>query len=700
MSIWPLKLPTSGVVGIDLSNASPAELAQSKRLLFELENKNSVVRGDLAPEDLRSSLAQLLLGRPTLVLRSSTFLSKPTSTSQHNLGKIANFEKELRDFFVKEGVGLCPTCGEKITPNSAARWLSEWRENFAGSVGCAVLHLETNSRQLSDSFKDRVSLADLGFNGLSEMYASELFLIRAKSIAGKNTEERLLRLSEIEREGLGIEDLLGIVVATIGLSDSERFDPAIFLSQLSGYLEHDCRLYCFQSGRRAKLAGPCYVSHYECAVCCRLLESSEILDWEIYSVDQKRSLALSQASTRTLAQLITEPILEPSLLRPRLKAWEQAGFGDLKLSDTICSSGERVRAILAELAYMPLSELVIIYDGVLDIFTAAEREQILKLLDQLVARELQIHIVISYNINSKDKNTEERSKEFAYDAKRRIENLTLIQGPSGSGKTRFLIEASSSDPNGYLLGYQSSKFSSPAKEHESLASRVGFISVVSSLYCRQFESRIRGYGAQEFDPHISSMRCTECKGTGLDADPISRLFKAQGSFYSACSYCAGQRFGADFLAQMQRVKVCGLSMPELLQTKVVDLLQLMAPEPECYSILYHLSELGFAAYVLGSSLVNFSPAEMGRLELLELQMQLTSGKKRAGKDIKARKASKNAKPTLCLDYPLIGLSRVEREQYLALLSNYALQCQQIIISDNSESCLGIAASVVSFSHGD
>lgn len=695
MSTWPLKLPTNGVVGIDLSDASPSDLAQSKRLLFELEHKNSVARGDLTPEDPRSSFAQLLSGRPTLVLRSSTFLSNPVS--QDSLGKAANLDKELKDFFVKEGVGLCPQCGGKITPNSAVTLLNAWSKSYQGSVGCAVLHFETSMSKLNDSFKGTTIFTELGFSGLSEMYASELFLIRAQPIVGRDAKERLVRLSEIQQEHIGIEDLIGIVVATIGLSDAKRFDPTIFLSELSAYLEQDCRLYCFQSGRGAKLAGPSYVSHYQCAACCRLIESSEILDWEISSSDQRRSLSLSKASTCTVSQLAAEPILERSLVRSRLLAWQQASFGDLKLSDTVCSSGERVRAMLAELSCIPLSELVIVYDGVFDIFTSTEREQLLKLLDQLAVRESQIHIVISYNINSKDQNTEERVLENAASNKRRIENLTLIQGPSGSGKTRFLIEACSSDPNGYLLGYQNSRFNSSAKVHESLASRVGFTSTVSLIYSRQFESRIKGYGAHEFDPCLSSMRCIECNGTGLDTDQISRLFKAQGSFYPACNYCAGLRFGADFLALMQRVKVYGLSMPELLQTKVIDLLELMAPEPECYSILYNLFELGFGAYVIGCSLVNFSPAEMGRLELLEIQMQLTGDKKRADKGSKKRKVKNNGLPTLCLDYPLIGLNKYEREQYLSLLSNYAMRCKQIIISDNSESCLAIAASVVSFS---
>jgi excinuclease ABC subunit A len=121
------------------------------------------------------------------------------------------------------------------------------------------------------------------------------------------------------------------------------------------------------------------------------------------------------------------------------------------------------------------------------------------------------------------------------------------------------------------------------------------------------ESRQRGYRAGRFSFNVKGGRCEACQGDGLRRIEMNFL----PDVYVTCEVCRGRRYNQETL----QVKFKGLSIADVLESTVADLLPLFENIPQIQARLQTLVEVGLGYLKLGQPSTTLSGGEAQRIKL-------------------------------------------------------------------------------------
>jgi excinuclease ABC subunit A len=139
------------------------------------------------------------------------------------------------------------------------------------------------------------------------------------------------------------------------------------------------------------------------------------------------------------------------------------------------------------------------------------------------------------------------------------------------------------------------------------ATYTGVFSHIRDLYSMLPESRERGYKPGRFSFNVSGGRCEACQGEGERRIEMNFL----PDVYVLCDVCAGKRYNQETLV----VKYKGYSIADLLESSIVDALQILENIPQVRQKLQTLVDVGLGYIHLGQSSVTLSGGEAQRIKL-------------------------------------------------------------------------------------
>jgi excinuclease ABC subunit A len=139
------------------------------------------------------------------------------------------------------------------------------------------------------------------------------------------------------------------------------------------------------------------------------------------------------------------------------------------------------------------------------------------------------------------------------------------------------------------------------------ATYTGVFTPVRELFAMLPESRQRGYRAGRFSFNVKGGRCEACQGDGLRRIEMNFL----PDVYVTCEVCRGRRYNQETL----QVKFKGLSIADLLESTVADLLPLFENIPQIQARLQTLVEVGLGYLKLGQPSTTLSGGEAQRIKL-------------------------------------------------------------------------------------
>jgi excinuclease ABC subunit A len=130
---------------------------------------------------------------------------------------------------------------------------------------------------------------------------------------------------------------------------------------------------------------------------------------------------------------------------------------------------------------------------------------------------------------------------------------------------------------------------------------------IRALYAKEPEAVAKGLDAGCFSFNVEEGRCAACSGEGYET--IEMQFLADVRLL--CPVCKGKRFQERVLA----VQLRGVSVAELLESTVDDVVTLLASEPPVLRALGPVQKLGLGYLRLGQPLSTLSGGEAQRLKL-------------------------------------------------------------------------------------
>lgn len=227
-----------------------------------------------------------------------------------------------------------------------------------------------------------------------------------------------------------------------------------------------------------------------------------------------------------------------------------------------------------------------------------------------------------------------------------LNQLTNIIGLSGSGKATLLLDTILPAIQQYLkepgnlaatqlgnLDLQSISTTESLKRVVGLAATnpvtstsstvatfSGLMPQLAQLFAQLQLSRMRGLSPQSFlliTRSAQSGTCHTCGGRGT----VKISSGTASTDYSTCPVCDGKRYRPEVL----EVRYHGLSIAEVLERPIIELLPIFAAIPPCNEILQILDQLQLGALRLGQLTASLSLGELQRLTLArELKHHHTS----------------------------------------------------------------------------
>ena len=171
---------------------------------------------------------------------------------------------------------------------------------------------------------------------------------------------------------------------------------------------------------------------------------------------------------------------------------------------------------------------------------------------------------------------------------------------------------------------------------------MGIFDDVRSLFARTDSAKKLKLEASQFSMNVKGGRCECCQGTGLQKIELNYL----PSSYITCPECSGKRFSDKVLSVVYR----GMTILDVLETPVVDMVDVFSDSKKISSALASMVELG-----------------LGYLRLGQMSMSLSGGEAQRIKLARALGVPSHGKNLYILDEPTSGLSDTDIERFLKVL---------------------------------
>ena len=205
--------------------------------------------------------------------------------------------------------------------------------------------------------------------------------------------------------------------------------------------------------------------------------------------------------------------------------------------------------------------------------------------------------------------------------------LTCITGVSGSGKSTLINETLYPILNQHI--YRSEK---KPLEYDDVfgleyidkiieinqqpigrtprsnpATYVGVFDDIRKLFSEMPEAKIRGYKPGRFSFNVSSGRCEECKGAGVQTIEMNFL----PDVYVTCDKCNGKRYNDETL----EVRFKGKSINDVLEMDINTAIPFFENIPNIVNPLKTMADVGLGYLRLGQSSTTLSGGEAQRVKL-------------------------------------------------------------------------------------
>jgi excinuclease ABC subunit A len=215
--------------------------------------------------------------------------------------------------------------------------------------------------------------------------------------------------------------------------------------------------------------------------------------------------------------------------------------------------------------------------------------------------------------------------------------LTLVTGVSGAGKSTLI--------NSILYPVVSNKLNKVDKKtgkYESIdgidfdkiinidqspigrtprsnpATYTKVFDEIRSFFAKLPDSKTKGYMPGRFSFNVKGGRCESCKGDGLKKIEMHFL----PDVFVPCEVCNGKRFNDATLL----VKFKGKHISDILDTSIVELLDIFEAHPKIYKVLKTLDDVGMGYVNLGQPSTTLSGGEAQRIKLAKELSKRATGK--------------------------------------------------------------------------
>ena len=251
-----------------------------------------------------------------------------------------------------------------------------------------------------------------------------------------------------------------------------------------------------------------------------------------------------------------------------------------------------------------------------------------------------------------------------------VNGITCITGVSGSGKStlasvvaRCFSKRSDSD-YGVVEGKKNIRrviqvTQSPIGKtpRSTIVSYLEIFDEIRTLFSMTDSAKQMKIGAASFSMNVKGGRCECCQGTGLQKIELNYL----PSSYITCPECGGKRFNEQVLS----VKYQEKTIQDVLETPIVDIIDVFRNTKKVYLALNSMIDLG-----------------LGYLQLGQMSMNLSGGEAQRVKLAKALSSSSHGRNLYILDEPTAGLNEIDIDKFAQLLTLLQKNQETILIIEH------------------
>lgn len=252
-----------------------------------------------------------------------------------------------------------------------------------------------------------------------------------------------------------------------------------------------------------------------------------------------------------------------------------------------------------------------------------------------------------------------------------IGGITCITGVSGSGKSTMAsvvakcLDKRSAKHCDAFRGVDTIKRVIQVNQapvgktpRSTVVSYLGIFDEIRAIFSKTDKARKLKIGATQFSMNVKGGRCECCQGTGLKKIELNYL----PSCYITCPECDGRRFNEQVLS----VTYKGMSIQDVLETPISDIIDLFSDTKKIYSVLKSMIELGLGYIKLGQMSMNLSGGEAQRIKLA-----------------KALGTTSHGQNLYILDEPTSGLNDVDIDKFVKILFSLQEKKDTIIIIEHN-----------------
>lgn len=252
-----------------------------------------------------------------------------------------------------------------------------------------------------------------------------------------------------------------------------------------------------------------------------------------------------------------------------------------------------------------------------------------------------------------------------------IGGITCITGISGSGKSTLATVVANCFTHkaggscGKFIGGDSIKRilqvnQSPIGKtpRSTVVSYLGIFDDIRALFAATTAAHKLKLSASSFSMNVKGGRCETCQGTGLQKIELNYL----PSTYITCPDCGGNRFNDQVLS----VNYQGLSIKDVLETPVSEMVDLFKDSKKITPVLQSMVDLGLGYLKLGQMSMNLSGGEAQRIKLA-----------------KALGTPSKGQNLYILDEPTSGLNDVDIDKFIKILLSLQKKKETVIIIEHN-----------------
>ncbi|MBF0484056.1 MAG: excinuclease ABC subunit UvrA [Candidatus Omnitrophica bacterium] len=190
------------------------------------------------------------------------------------------------------------------------------------------------------------------------------------------------------------------------------------------------------------------------------------------------------------------------------------------------------------------------------------------------------------------------------------------------------------------------------------ATYTGMFDHIRNVFTMLPDSKMRGYKPGRFSFNVKGGRCEACNGDGIKKIEMHFL----PDVYVQCEICGGRRFNDQTL----EVQFKGKNINDILNTSVVEALNVFENVPKIRKVLETLNDVGLGYIKLGQSATTLSGGEAQRVKLASELCKQSTGQ-----------------TFYILDEPTTGLHFADVEKLLSVLQRLVDRGNTILIIEHN-----------------